>query len=832
MFAHASSSAYVCLRCQHRVIQLRQKRLQTQITVLSRRWQSAAARAPQEDNDDDLHGNLDPTYPVESPRSGTRFRHWRPPPIAELGVNALGQPAEVLVLPNRRRKRQQEDAVDQDDAPNNDEPPTPNHPRILESIAQELKPVSNDEAVKNIDSLLHEIGQRGGELRSHQWTKTREALSKGFTVKQLSSYLNAALSAHHKVYQHQHSRVELAERIMGDVWKYTRTSQNKEVQVNKTFSNHYIKLFLVNQAALKQQGTIVPGVKISKAQKSKRLEISGPVEAVNKTVDQLRRLENKVKQVIVPFPEEMKMALHDLMSSKGSRRSKAEDCSALRNLLIKSKVVLKNDLKKSNHLRIYAFGDVNIETFLQRLMQWMEITTCAFVTSPLSEQQLDANCVVPAYSEGPYVRSTLLHRYIAPGLDSHRDPLPLDYLSRAVMDTLWLKIPGAPSSSLERFVQSISAHKIKPKPPRLSAELGLAIFQHDQGEKAASSALGLGDQQPEREALEYLLDENSKIDALDLATQLTNTKDATREGKTLRSAFSAYVPLLPQFLAQQRQLRPASTMELTNQSVARKEEPKSGFRLLYKSFDPQNPVLEIYASAGSGSTININKVTLSAGDMNQYFALPHLAVDLNFTRNYNATLFRDDMPLDSRYAPLMVQLAQHLGPKIKDDGYETENQTVSIGPLMDLNLSCLMSESSSGAQAQGLVATDTTTLKTSGKPKLLRQAVYVLTRAEWVDRAMYHLPIPGEKSNQFLLEHVMYSPLPHSPTQEPRQVLRVVEDKSSLDGDAMSKTIGTDEERFVAFVKAAYCSAVTLDDFVKHRTEVMVEENIRRQAEN
>lgn len=404
MFACTSSRAYVCLRCQHRAIRRDLKWLQTDQTPgTHKRWQSAVARVRQDEDEDDFDGYVNPTTISEEPRTGTRFRHWRPSPTAKLGVDALGRPAEVLVLPNRRRKDQQADIEDEEDVSNKEERPRSKQPRILESITQETKPVSNDEAMANIEILKQEVGQVGGELRLRQWTKTREALSQGFTVRQLSNYYNVSANDSDKVQIGAHSRVELADKIISAVWKYTRKTQDKEAQVTKVFSNNYVKLFVVNQDLLKQQRTVLPGVKISKPQKSKRLEISGSVEAVNKTVEQLRRIENKVKQTTIPFPLEMKLALHDLMLSNGSRRSRPEDCMALRELLIESRIVLEA-FTKGDILKIYALDDATLGSFLQNLMRWIESTKRVFVTAPTSAHVLDDNCVVPVYSNGPYAR--------------------------------------------------------------------------------------------------------------------------------------------------------------------------------------------------------------------------------------------------------------------------------------------------------------------------------------------------------------------------------------------------------------------------------------------
>src|ERR1700742_2329072 len=113
MLARGTKSVYVCLRCQANPLgdSLRPLRVTNALPYhVLRRWQSAATRRVVLDEADYEHGNNgtagDGSHHSQSqdenpprPRRRQQFwGNWKPKPTAELGVDSLGKPAEVLLL--------------------------------------------------------------------------------------------------------------------------------------------------------------------------------------------------------------------------------------------------------------------------------------------------------------------------------------------------------------------------------------------------------------------------------------------------------------------------------------------------------------------------------------------------------------------------------------------------------------------------------------------------------------------------------------------------------------------------------------------------------------
>lgn len=253
MFARVSSCASVCLRCQRCVTHAPLHR-QTPPACsgparVGRRWQCAAAVKVEDDTEDldiphppeeeilEIDGTASPT-----PRPRHRFRKWRPSPTAELGVNALGKPAEILILPSRDRKIP---VV----------PTEPDHePRegLQQSLDSEKEPLSLDQLKENIEHIRTELGQERGQLEPAQWEQLQRTLKDGFRIKHLVRYIESLRpTAPEGVRKLDNSGVRRAGKsllikyIAEEIWGYSvpqagdvQKDQDRTIRIKMKSKNH------------------------------------------------------------------------------------------------------------------------------------------------------------------------------------------------------------------------------------------------------------------------------------------------------------------------------------------------------------------------------------------------------------------------------------------------------------------------------------------------------------------------------------------------------------------------------------------------------------------
>ena len=176
MISRVTRTAYVCLRCQSRLLRNESPFTflpsSSRIAVRGQRRQQSTAAAQVEEED----------VAEERPRpSGSRtgFRTWRPAPVAELGVNALGKPAEVLLLEQRDRKIPEPPEDDDKE----------HKPQLLAALQAEAQPLNADLVRTNIELVREPHGQPGQELSQEQWLGLIQSLTKGFKTSQLVEYM-------------------------------------------------------------------------------------------------------------------------------------------------------------------------------------------------------------------------------------------------------------------------------------------------------------------------------------------------------------------------------------------------------------------------------------------------------------------------------------------------------------------------------------------------------------------------------------------------------------------------------------------------------------------
>ncbi|EXJ64315.1 hypothetical protein A1O7_00651 [Cladophialophora yegresii CBS 114405] len=185
MLARGTQSVYVCLRCQRNLVG---DNLNHPARVL-RRWQSAApSRATLDEIDYGADSNSTPVQQPQDeglsqprPRGKRQFwRKWKPDPTAELGVDSLGKPAEVILLPSRDRRITQVPTADRTERAGT---------TLQESIDSENVPLSGAKLAENIEQLRLSVGKMRGQLEKHEWKTLKRNLKTGFQTSQLKKYI-------------------------------------------------------------------------------------------------------------------------------------------------------------------------------------------------------------------------------------------------------------------------------------------------------------------------------------------------------------------------------------------------------------------------------------------------------------------------------------------------------------------------------------------------------------------------------------------------------------------------------------------------------------------
>ncbi|OAP59146.1 hypothetical protein AYL99_06444 [Fonsecaea erecta] len=197
MLARATNPVNICLRCQRNLARVNLSLPSGAESVHNRglrRWQSVAThQLPHEEvgevHEDDakpssegIDAQLQATLPSR-PNNLRRlnFRKWKPKPTAQLGVNSLGKPAEVLLLPTRDRRIPQ---VPKDEGKEKMLGST-----LQESIASENVPLSGQKLAENIEQVRALVGKMRGQLEKHEWTTLKRHLHSGFQKQQLRKYI-------------------------------------------------------------------------------------------------------------------------------------------------------------------------------------------------------------------------------------------------------------------------------------------------------------------------------------------------------------------------------------------------------------------------------------------------------------------------------------------------------------------------------------------------------------------------------------------------------------------------------------------------------------------
>lgn len=848
MFARVPSKAHVCLQCQHRLA-LREASKSHKNNVqntIRRRWQTASATADRQEEDDTdeqpIHYVTDTT---KEHQSQVRFRHWQPPSTAELGVNVLGKPAEILVLPQgRTSKRRQRgtyheppegdtahDAVTLPVSQENVKPQL----SVREALAEEARPALPSEVVENIDKLREEVNAYPEKLDAETLSKYQTALGSGFSKTQLERYV---LSKGFNLggYRIKGSgKQALVRTILQKVWGLDSTLFKEETLQPTSSSIHlapetFELLRMDDSYAARLSRFTDTTMRYNPA--NARLWMRG------KDVDI-----GKIKDIFDSFPRPVTKIIALTPTLDKALKAQAVDHPQMQGLMHKHSAILKRS-KKSQHLQVWALSETNLQGFERELIdRQARVEQIAYHLPPLSLEALDRVATLPMSS----TKSGNFYRYRSQISPDNEQTLSVarslgDDQGKKTLDDLQEALQAATATRFNCDVLPVEGDMSKRFRSEYSVKLGQATFrQHNR--------------------------DGGLVESPHQATSSV-------------SAFQYETPFLPQFLARQSLLNTSTSIAAENATDAESEDLP--FRITLRSASPTiNPSIEIYASSQSDSPLSLRilAVTLVSTAISQTLLLPHTPVDLNIIREDKYTIFSHDLPVEQRHAPLLAQIAEQLitlDPEVvaKHPGKGTKNLYQHMNTLFDLDLSCLTSsnpatEADAPTQDQTQdkfkdpvqhdmqpLTNDKKKAKATAKvPKASTPTVrYALKRIESIDAAIYDLPFlsphtsgaepegsqdaSNPRTPRPMLEHLILTKLSSTRTQAQTEVVRLVErpmlhdviDEAEANSDTSkvgSTSIDSDPERFHAFVRSACEVAMELDRFVRDRTKMMVQAHQR-----
>ncbi|KIW73255.1 hypothetical protein PV04_01388 [Phialophora macrospora] len=310
MLARGTKSAYVCLRCQRN---LRGDNLQSPARVL-RRWQSAApSRAALDEFD---YGDDNNSTPVDQsqdeslsqprPRGKRQFwRKWKPDPTAQLGVNSLGKPAEVILLPSRDRKITQVPKGDRTERVGT---------TLQESLDSENVPLSGATLAENIEQIRLSVGKLRGQLEKHEWKTLKRNLKTGFQTSQLKKYIRLRKGEHGPppALRRNHSKDDIIRYLAEEVWGFiTPMRDETSTPPDKTGKKVKFSFNLHEQSKLEHLLTHPTqplkriaeehDVQIDVYPSQSRIRTTGPKHDANQALQKLVRYTKDLALVAVPL---------------------------------------------------------------------------------------------------------------------------------------------------------------------------------------------------------------------------------------------------------------------------------------------------------------------------------------------------------------------------------------------------------------------------------------------------------------------------------------------------------------------------------------------------
>ncbi|KIW44918.1 uncharacterized protein PV06_03354 [Exophiala oligosperma] len=322
MLKRLGASAHVCLRCQRKQIEdslLPANTTRAPIIFPTRRWQGNAATAPalvEQDDDNDgreressspPHKNASRTKPTSQPRAHYQksIRHWKPTRTAELGVNSLGKPAEILILPSTDRKIPQ---VPKDDGDNKTV-----KAMMRQAIDFEKEPLQLQELKTNIEQVMRLLGKQRGQLEHREWSTLKTHLMKGFTKDHLKHYVMSHADrfkdgiAYIRVLEK--GKLPLTKFIVEEIWGFTipiavfadSDHSKKNVKAEFRARDEIMDYLLNDEGQQLKKISETHQVQIDVFRSQQRLRVHGTAARVNLASSMIARLLRSFTVISIPF---------------------------------------------------------------------------------------------------------------------------------------------------------------------------------------------------------------------------------------------------------------------------------------------------------------------------------------------------------------------------------------------------------------------------------------------------------------------------------------------------------------------------------------------------
>lgn len=783
MFTRATSRSYTCLKCQYRLAVRESARIdfQNTNTQVPRRWQTSAASAAVEEDYEKDEASETPRDFVKQQESRPYYsRRWRPTPTANIGADVLGKPAEILLLPARKRRRSKT-LKDVDEGPDGDvsgqvvPEKTKDQPqlKIHEALAQESKPTSRKDVIQNIERLREEARNNAvdGSLPADKWMESFNALSKGFTRKQLSWYLEenaGALQARSPAADLQlmgPGRARTATQILTEIWGFTNDAPRDQSGHISGFVNLGRGRRELILGVDKEWRRFLQHVSIEPSSTPGRVEIAGPEAWVIRARAVFGSLKKRVCSRTMNLPTVYAKALRDRESSAG-----IEARSILQELIQKYEITMTKETGWTAH----AFSMDRIDRFERELIQAQRQLFADAESSAkslfLSPTPVDMASVVPVYKDTLDTQPPKWYRYFLPKVESDTAAADQDF------DT--------ESDAFRTLFATLKTKFYNKKISTLNIDFSHATAG-DIGNVATEHSITIG----------QALHKSQELD------QITTNESASKAGAS-QYTFTPAIPLLRQFLARQ---------EVYSSQKDKADANISPLCLRFMPSDTRScPEIELQATISESANaleMNIVSVKLIFSSDTAYVALPTTPNDLELTRVTSVSIFQHGVSVQKLYAPLLGQLASQV--RVQDQVAE-DSSRLHLNKLLDLDLSCLEMKAASKTAGAS---------KRKGKSDDVSAVRYALHTAEVIEKRTYR--IPGQ--DRILLEYTSNLPMKVSAKQKTLEHLRVVPTETIP--IPAGKSVEKHEEKFVEFVKSAVRVVENLDRFVAEKTKEMVDGN-------
>ncbi|EXJ92408.1 hypothetical protein A1O3_00959 [Capronia epimyces CBS 606.96] len=314
MLARTAGLSHVCLRCQRRLLTDRgplEAPSYPSTFVSGRRWGHSAVQIQQDDDNDHQDGGQPENTDLSSSTSNSepvaersyRFRRWRPSKTANLGVNSLGKPAEVLILPSRDRRIPQVPKDEENKA----------RVSVQESLASEQAPLSIQDLMANIEQVVRSSGieKKRGQLEVKEWEILRSSLAQGFKLDQMRRYIaykrkkSLSTDAFHRV--NRQNKPDTIKYLVEEVWGFTVPVTEKSSKQRQRSLSLYVPDEAKLDHLLKDRGQPLKriaeelDVQIDLFRRESRIRVAGTTANAAAALARISRVVKDLQPIMVPL---------------------------------------------------------------------------------------------------------------------------------------------------------------------------------------------------------------------------------------------------------------------------------------------------------------------------------------------------------------------------------------------------------------------------------------------------------------------------------------------------------------------------------------------------